>query len=252
MTTVTARRQFIEDYRRIRSAEGRGSADSLYYRSLPFHDNWQWQMRARTFRYFVRHVLPKQPCDILDLGAGNCWLSYRLREMQHRPVAIDIFSDPLDGLASARHYPVSFPTIEGDFNGLPFPARRFDLAIFNASIHYSSDYRKTLMEAKRLLRPGGRVVILDSPIYTRHEHGERMRAERQTQFQQQYGFRSEALGSIEFFDRQMLRDLGRDLNIRWDIHRPWYGWRWHLRPLKARVTGQRPPSRFWILVGHFE
>jgi len=79
-----------------------------------------------------------------------------------------------------------------------------------------------------------------------------MRAERQTQFQQQYGFRSEALGSIEFFDRQMLRDLGRDLNIRWDIHRPWYGWRWHLRPLKARVTGQRPPSRFWILVGHFE
>jgi len=153
MTTVTARRQFIEDYRRIRSAEGRGSADSLYYRSLPFHDNWQWQMRARTFRYFVRHILSKQPCDILDLGAGNCWLSYRLREMQHRPVAIDIFSDPLDGLASARHYPVSFPTIEGDFNGLPFPARRFDLAIFNASIHYSSDYRKTLMEAKRLLRP---------------------------------------------------------------------------------------------------
>ena len=252
MTTIAARRQFLEDYRRIREAEGRGSADSAYYRALPFHENWQWQMRARTFRYFVRHILPRPPSDVLDLGAGNCWLSYRLREMRHRPVALDIFSDPLDGLAAVRHYPLSFPAIEADFNHLPFPAASFDLAVFNASIHYSADYRKTLTEAKRCLRPKGRVVILDSPVYARHEHGERMRSERQAQFQRQYGLRSEALGSIEFFDRQMLADLARDLRIRWEIHRPWYGWRWHMRPLRARLRGQRPPSRFWILAGRFE
>jgi SAM-dependent methyltransferase len=251
MIATAQRRQFLEDYRRIRAAEGRGSGDSAYYRALPYHDSWQWRIRARTYEYFVRRVLPRQPCDVLDLGAGNCWLSYRLRELGHSPVAVDIFGDPLDGLAAARHYPNPFPALEADFDRLPFPSGQFDLAVFNASIHYSADYARTLAEARRCLRAGGRVAILDSPIYRAREHGERMRVERQEQFARQYGFRSEALRSIEFLDREMLSRLERELPMRWEIHRPWYGWRWSLRPLAARLRGQRPPSRFWILVGSF-
>jgi hypothetical protein len=78
-----------------------------------------------------------------------------------------------------------------------------------------------------------------------------MRAERQATFERQYGFRSEALGSIEFFDESMLRELEQSLGLRWEIHKPWYGWRWHLRPFQARLKNKRPPSRFWILVGRF-
>lgn len=142
--------------------------------------------------------------------------------------------------------------VEGGFDDLPFPDAQFDLAVYNSSIHYSSDYERTLAEARRCLRPQGHVVILDSPVYKRREHGEAMRTERRASFERQHGFRSEALGSIEFFDLQMLRDLERRLSITWEIHRPWYGWRWHLRPLRARLTKQRPPSRFWILVGKFD
>jgi SAM-dependent methyltransferase len=251
MTTLENRRQFLEDYRRIRTAEGRGSADSAYYRALPFQDSWQWRIRARTFRYFARRILPRTPCQVLDLGAGNCWLSYRLRDLGHSPVAVDIFSDPLDGLRAARHYPVRFPVLEADFNQLPFPDARFDLAVFNASLHYSADYSRTLAEVRRCLRAGGQVVILDSPVYAAREHGVRMREERQAGFERQHGFRSEALHSIEFLDHGMLRGLERQLRMRWEIHRPWYGWRWHWRPLEARMKGRRPPSRFWILVGTF-
>ena len=39
--------------------------------------------------------------------------------------------------------------------------------------------------------------------------------------------------------------------IQWEIHRVWYGYRWFLRPWKARLSGRRPPSRFWILTGKF-
>jgi SAM-dependent methyltransferase len=246
------RRQFLEDYAKIRAAEGRGSEDSAYYRALPFSDSAQWHIRARTFKYFKGKILPRSTCDILDLGAGNCWLSYRLAEMHHRPVAVDIFSDPRDGLGAARHYPVSFPVIECGFDDLPFPAAQFDLAVFNSSIHYSPDYVRTLSEARRCLRADGRVVILDSPMYKRREHGQAMRIERQISFELQHGFRSEALGSIEFFDLEMLKDLEHKLSLTWEIHRPWYGWRWHLRPLRALLKGQRPPSRFWILVGKFQ
>ena len=257
LTTAGPRRQFLEDYSKIRAAEGRGSEDSAYYRALPFadltgHNSAQWRIRARTFEYFTRRILPREPSNILDLGAGNCWLSHRLAKLGHAPVALDIFSDDRDGLRAARHYPERFPVIEAEFDRLPLPAARFDLAIFNSSIHYSTDYARTLAEARRCLRPGGRVVILDSPTYKRHEHGEAMRAERHAAFERQYGFRSDALGSIEFFDLQMLGELSRKLGVSWTIHRPWYGWQWHLRPLRARLKGQRPPSRFWILVGRFE
>jgi SAM-dependent methyltransferase len=253
---ASERARFLADYEYIRTAEGRGSASSAYYQALPYADltrrnSDQWRIRARSFDYFASHILPRSPCDILDLGAGNCWLSYRLRERQHRPVAVDIFTDSRDGLGAAIHYPVQFPKIEAEFDRLPFANAAFDFAIFASSIHYSTDYVRTLAEARRCLRPSGRVVILDSPVYRCREHGERMRTERHATFERQFGFRSDALPSIEFFDRQMLTDLSRELALSWKIYRPWYGWRWHLRPLKARIKRQRPPSSFWILVGTF-
>jgi SAM-dependent methyltransferase len=252
----TDRQQFLEDYAKIRSAEGRGSEQSAYYRALPFADltgrnTEQWKIRARTFRYFADKILPRGVCDILDLGAGNCWLSYRLTDLGHAPVAVDIFADPQDGLRARRHYPVQIPAVEAEFDRLPFPDARFDLIVFNSSIHYSSDYVRTLSEARRCLRPEGRVVILDSPVYERREHGETMRAERQNFFERQYGFKSDALGSIEYFDLETLQGLTQKLGLTWEIRRPWYGWKWYLRPLRARLKGQRPPSRFWILVGRF-
>ena len=252
-----ARRQFLNDYARIRSAEGRGSEESAYYRALPFDDitgrnSGQWRIRARTFQYFVDRVLPRQSSKVLDLGAGNCWLSYRLAELGHQPAAADIFSDPRDGLRAARHYPHSFPLVEADFDRLPFTAASFDLIVFNASFHYSPDYARTLAEARRCLRPQSRVVILDSPVYKLPEYGEKMRAERQVLFEQQHGFRSEALRSIEFLDEPMLDALARELRLTWRIHRPWYGIDWMLRPWKARLQRKRPPSRFWILEARFE
>jgi SAM-dependent methyltransferase len=251
------RKQFLTDYTKIRHEEGRGSENCEYYRALPYadltgHNSAQWRIRACTFEFFKRRILPPRPCDVLDLGAGNCWLSYRLAQMHHAPVAADIFSDARDGLRAARHYSVRFPVVEADFNRLPFRPATFDLAIFNSSIHYSSDYASTLAEARRCLRTKGRVVILDSPVYARREHGEAMRAERREFFQRQYGTQSEALSSVEFLDMDMLRALSRELRLSWTIHRPWYGWNWHLRPLRARLKRRRPPSRFWILVGAFQ
>ncbi len=257
-----ARKQFLNEYRQIRYAEGRGSDDPEYYRALPYRDLTNrnpamWRMRAATYRYFERRILPgieqraKRPLDILDLGAGNGWMSYRLALRNHCPVALDIFSDARDGLLAARHYPRGFPLLEADFDSLPFKQASFDLAIFNSSFHYSTDYVATLSQVRHCLRASGAVVILDSPIYRRREDGERMVAERHQQFAFQYGFPSDAIPSIEFLDKPMLAAVARNLSLRWKMYRPWYGWHWHARPLKATLQRRRPPSRFWILVGEF-
>ncbi|MBV8551209.1 MAG: class I SAM-dependent methyltransferase [Acidobacteriaceae bacterium] len=259
----SARQQFLEEYRHIRYAEGRGSDDTAFYRALPYFDLSRrnaamWAMRARTYRYFERRILRRfeqrtqKPLDILDLGAGNCWMSYRLSLRCHQPVALDIFNDERDGLRAARHYPNTFPLVEAEFDHLPFPDGIFDLAVYNSSLHYSTDYHRTLLEARRCIRPGGALVVLDSPVYKCRQHGERMVEERHADFLKRYGFRSDAVPSIEFLDEPTLRTLSRNLGLNWQIYRPWYGLRWHIRPYKAWLSGNRPPSRFWILVGKFQ
>jgi SAM-dependent methyltransferase len=120
--------------------------------------------------------------------------------------------------------------------------------IYNASLHYSTDYARTLSEGLRVLKPAGRLVILDSPIYRTASAGEAMVAERHAQFEEQYGTRSESVPSIEFLTDGVLDDLARELGIRWRSHRTWYGWQWAMRPWKARWHRKRPPSRFEVLV----
>jgi len=261
---AATRQRFLDDYIRIRHAEGRGSPDSAYYLALPFRDlsgrlQDQWTMRAKSFLYLERRVLPPierhfgRPLRIADLGAGNCWLSYRLALRGHKPIAIDILGDALDGLAAGRHYQerTPFPRLNAEFDELPFAAHSLHLVLFNASLHYSTDYHRTLSEVRRVLIPGGWFLIIDSPVYQRAEHGEMMVRERHKQFQVKYGFASDSLPSIEYFDTEMLARLARDLGIAWKICRPWYGWQWALRPLKARWRRKRPPSNFWILAGRF-
>jgi ubiquinone/menaquinone biosynthesis C-methylase UbiE len=178
-------------------------------------------------------------------------MSHLLAAQGHQSIAIDIFTDPLDGLGAARHYAVRFPTVAAEFDHLPFSDAAFDIVVFNSSFHYSSDYGRTLREARRCLRPDGLLAIVDSPVYKISEHGERMRSERQQYFEKTYGFTSDALKSIEYLDEPALASLASELSIEWRRVHPWYGWRWAMRPLRAKLRKQRPPSRFMILAGRF-
>ena len=185
---------------------------------------------------------------MLDLGAGVGWLSNRLAGLGHYPCAIDLNLDPRDGLGAARHYGGDWPCVQAEFDRLPLADRQADLVIYNASLHYSTAYRATLAEALRVLRPGGRIVVLDSPIYRRDASGRQMLAERQAAFARDHGTRSDALPNVGYLTWAMLRDLGCDLGLRWEIIRPWYGWRWALRPWRARLARKREPSTFALLV----
>ena len=256
--------KFIHDYETVRASEGRGSVTDEYYLALPFqdltgHNEWQWQIRARSFECFDHQVLGdlgtqhSGGLDVLDIGAGNGWMSYRLALAHHRPVAVDLLLNEADGLGAARHYrsavPGLFPRFQAEMDALPFMDAQFDLVIFNAAFHYSEDYQRTLGEALRCLRSCGRVVILDSPFYKECASGVRMVEEKRSQFEKKYGFRSDSINSREFLYPELMQKLERDCGLRWHIRKPAYGLRWTLRPVKARLLGKREPSDFLIFTG---
>lgn len=245
---------FLRDYTRIRLAEGRGSESPAFYQALPGCDPahpiaWQWSMHRRTFDYFVERVLPGlgPHRQILDLGAGVGWLSRRLAERGHFPCAIDVSVDSQDGLGAARHYSPAWPRFQAEFDRLPLDRASIDVVLYNASLHYSTDYSVTLREALRVLRPGGSIVALESPIYRREESGRQMAAERHAAFERRYGTRSDSIPSIEYLTWDRLDALARELHLEWRRFTPWYGWKWALRPWMARLKRKREPSRFVIL-----
>jgi SAM-dependent methyltransferase len=255
--------RFVEDYQFIRASEGRGSTSDDYYLALPDRDlsgrnRTQWAIRARTFRYIERKILPhivtltRPTLRILDLGAGNGWMSYRLASRGHAPIAVDLMTNDQDGLEAAEHFkkwlPRLFPRVQAEHDNLPFADAQFDLVIFNASFHYSENYEKTMAEALRCIHPDGRVLIADTPWYSDEQSGLRMLEERRASFIKRYGFPSDGLSSLEYLTDQRLASLESRFGILWQVHEPYYGLQWQLRPWLARLRRKRKPSHFRIYV----
>ena len=241
----------------IRAAEGRGSDTDDYYLGLPYKDasgrnGKQWEIRARSFEHLMKDVLTPvgSGTRVLDLGAGNCWMSFRLALAGYQPVAVDLLRNWQDGLAAGAHYdrplPQPIPRFQAEMTRLPFRDGQFDAIVFNASFHYSEDYEATLREAFRCLKEEGQIIISDTPWYSREESGQRMIAERQSAFLQRYGTASDSVASLEYLTDERLHKLEAQLSIQWTVHAPNFGFMWRLRPVVAISRRRREPSRFRI------
>jgi SAM-dependent methyltransferase len=249
--------QFRMAYAAHRASEGRDHAGAElrqlpYLRASPLAR--QWAVRARTFDAFVARVV--RPLEtggralrVLDLGAGNGWLAYRLAGRGHECVAIDVREDAVDGLGAASELAGErpFERLAASFESLPLPAGEADLAVFNASLHYATDLAAVFGEAVRVLRPGGCLAILDSPFYAREADGAAMVAEKRRAGHDRFGDKAEALLGlpfIEFLTRERLEAASTPYGLAWRRHRVRYPLWYELRPLLARLRGRRAPSRF--------
>lgn len=253
--------QFVQEYETVRLAERRQSDDPAYYRALPYQDlsgqmTAVWQERTRTFNLLLKRVIEplaaerKRPLRILDLGAGNGWLSYQLAKRGHEAAAVDLTVNPFDGLGVHTMYNAPFLPLQAEFARLPLTGGQADLVIFNASFHYAESYEETLAEARRAARADGRIVIADSPLYRDPENGRRMVREREAAFQAQYGFPSNALASENFLWRGRLDELAQTIGAAWTAY--WFvsSWRRYIRYTKVRLRHQREPAQFPLIVFH--
>jgi SAM-dependent methyltransferase len=258
---MTTSARFRAAYARHRAAEGRGAGGDSELLALPYQriGPWarHWAVRARTYRRFLARVVAPRarevghPLSVLDLGAGNGWLCYRLARDGHHPAALDWRRDTVDGLGAAAgygpHLPALFPRIAASFEAIPLADRRFDIVVFNAAIHYAVDLARTMAEAARVCAGGGRIVILDSPCYAREEDGAVMVAEKRQAMAREAGDSAAdllALPAIEYLTRERLQRASATTGLAWRRHRVWYPLWYELRGLTARLRGRRRPSRF--------
>ncbi|MCB0031288.1 MAG: methyltransferase domain-containing protein [Anaerolineales bacterium] len=240
---------FIADYEAIRAAEGRGAESADYYRQLPAVDltgrhSAMWAQRHESFQLLLRH-LPESPRQILDLGAGNGWLSNQLTRRGHHLTAVDLSLSQLDGLGAHHHYEQPFLSIQAEFDHLPLPDASLDIIIANAAFHYSTSYSETLSALKPLLRPSGQLIILDTPFYRDPRAGQQMAAARHAHFAQTYGRASDSLPLEDFLTEARLMALAAAGGWAYQLHWSQGRWRrlaqyWRGRLRHGRETAQFP------------
>ena len=103
------------------------------------------------------------PMVIADLGAGEGTLSQLLAQGARQVVAVDNSEKMVEfgSRLAAEHGLTNLEYRQGDLEALPIEDGVVDLAIFSQSLHHAQHPGRAAKEAYRILRPGGRVVVLD-------------------------------------------------------------------------------------------
>jgi SAM-dependent methyltransferase len=176
--------------------------------------------------------------------------------MGHQVAAIDLSLDAMDGLGAHLWYRselekarcTPFTIIQSEFDHLPLTDGDADVALFNASLHYSVDAGVTLREALRVLSPRGILAIVDSPVYRKASSGEQMVREREIEFERTYGFRSDSVPAENFLTVDRLNSLARDLGLRWEKYVP-PGAASRVKTRFRRIRGLREFAEMPVIAG---
>jgi SAM-dependent methyltransferase len=95
-------------------------------------------------------------------------LGFRLAQAGYRVLAVEVSLDETFGLGAAGPYVHAsqgrLALVQGDLEHPPLQEGQWGLVVFNASLHYAKDLEAALCRAARALQPGGRVIVLDSPV----------------------------------------------------------------------------------------
>ena len=103
------------------------------------------------------------PIVVADLGAGEGTVSQLLARHAKKVIAVDNSEKMVEfGAALAREH--GFKNLEyrlGDIEDPPIEPGTVDLALFSQALHHANNPARALAAAYRLLKPGGRVAVLD-------------------------------------------------------------------------------------------
>jgi len=137
------------------------------------YDDWyktpQGEMAHAVEKEVVMGITPVGKGNVvLDLGCGTGIYSIELAKQGCRVTGFDCAAAMLaKGRAKAEATAVNIDWVQGDFKELPFATGTFDMVLSVTALEFAPDPRGVLLEAMRVLKPGGSLVVgvlaLNSP-----------------------------------------------------------------------------------------
>jgi len=111
------------------------------------------------------------PMVIADLGAGEGTFSQLLARHAKKVIAVDNSEKMVEyGAELARKHGVkNLEYRKGDLEAVPIRDGAVDVAFFSQALHHAQHPERAVAEAWRILKPGGKIVVLD---LVRHNYEE--------------------------------------------------------------------------------
>jgi len=126
-------------------------------------------------RRMIRLLGPIAEMPFLDIGCGVGWAACVAAEFGVRStVGIDFSRTALE--LARGHHEVAAAWVQADGGALPLLDQSFGAVLSFGSIEHLPDVRRGLHEMHRVLRPGGRAVLVVPNFYVRTEQPRELRA----------------------------------------------------------------------------
>ena len=142
---------------------------AIRFRSEYHYALFEYWRSAKLLRYLERAGITNLG-QVLDDGCGGGGMCVSVAEETTHVVGIDLserFSNAGTRLAAELNTR-NITFVQANGSNLPFPNRTFDTVLSHAVIEHVSDYEGYLREARRVMRPNGRMFLQTAPYLSPH------------------------------------------------------------------------------------
>jgi ubiquinone/menaquinone biosynthesis C-methylase UbiE len=165
-----------QDAQRVRSvlAERRSKSQEFFSSAAGEWDRLRAELFGRRADLLALLGLLDESWVVGDLGCGTGQIAEALSAFVGRVVAVD---DSPAMLAAARRRLAGRESVEvrgGALEALPIGDGELDAAVLFLVLHYLEEPERALAEVARVLKPGGRLLVVDMTPHDREEYRQRM------------------------------------------------------------------------------
>ena len=165
-----------QDQRRLQTAltERRTKSQEFFSSSAGQWDRLRDELFGDRFHLVAFAALAERDWVVGDLGCGTGQVSAALAPFVARVVAVDSSAAMLQAAKKRLHEFGNVDLRRGDIEALPIDDARLDAATLMLVLHHVPEAEKALAEVARVVKPGGRVIIVDMLPHDRESYRQQM------------------------------------------------------------------------------
>jgi SAM-dependent methyltransferase len=202
---------------------------------LPNIDDGYWYVQGASIHQLANTVPFAPGQSLLDVGSNTCWASNFFAVRGLNVVALDIATAELQGLYTSDYFIQDgtsyFERVLGSMYDMPIASHSLDYVYCCEVLHHNdiASLRRTFQECFRVLKPGGKLLVINETLKTRHDP---------------IGVHAEAVAQFEGYEHahwaHEYRGAAVRAGFRTRLIEPSYHWFFRTPP-----PDQPPPLRDW-------
>jgi ArsR family transcriptional regulator len=165
-----------EDQRRLQAAlsERRAKSQEFFSSSAGQWDRVRDELFGDRFHLGALAALSHPDWVVGDLGCGTGLVSAALAPFVEHVIAVDASAAMLQAARKRLNHTGNVDLRRGELEALPIDDERLDLATVMLVLHHVPEPARAIAEVARVLKPGGRLIVVDMLPHDREVYRQQM------------------------------------------------------------------------------